>query len=149
MNTNENLKWIKGLRAGYAMLKSKQPELYSWFAVTSDSYVFTVEVDHRDPANNRYDHNAGTFRKFVPGISVDTGAHANSVRHAKELFEAASDALHRSLKCRLLLLQRTRFSEKPGNILSATDGTFWIVTTVSGSVTNGFGFTLERVKVGI
>lgn len=133
------------MRAGFAELNAKQPELYSWFAVADDSYVFTAEVDHRDPANNRYEHTLGTFCKFVPGFSVAKGDNANTVRHAKELYDAASDALQRALKCRLLLLQRSRFSVKPGNILSATDGTFWVVTKVSGSVPDGFSLMFERL----
>jgi len=46
----------------------------------------------------------------------------------------------------LLLVKGTRFGQTSGGIKAAADGDFWQVTKLGGSVSSGFGFTLERIE---
>ena len=108
--------------------------------------MFTTKIDHKDPGRNRFDHEAGTFQKLVPQLSVKNGDHALRVRHAQELLDAINQAYANRMKCNLLLLKGTKYGRTAGGIKSAVDPDHWIVKSVSGNVPSGFKFFLVRVK---
>jgi hypothetical protein len=108
--------------------------------------VYTAEIDHIDKENNIYNHNDGAFKKYVPPLSKELGHAALSISHAKELFDAVTESFNTSLKCRFLLVKGTKFGTTQGNIRAAADGDYWQVTELYGSVSEGFGFTVERVE---
>ncbi len=144
MSSTNELKWIKGLRAGYKSVGAEQKEQYSWLARTANSFVFNAEIDHRDPARNQFDFIEGTFHKQVLPLSVEAGDHGLSVRHAQELLDGVSQAKAHGMKCRLLLLRGTKYGTTKGDIHAAADPGYWIVHSHSGDVQNGFQFFLRR-----
>lgn len=146
MKAIEELEWIKGLKAGFALFNAKQKEQYSWLARTDASYVFTAELDHKDKAHNRYEHAEGYFHKFVRGFSVEHGDHRNSIRHAQELYDAVNDAFKNRIQCHLLVVMGTKFGDTLGGIKAAAASDFWVVTHFAGSVNDGFSFRLNRVS---
>lgn len=141
----EELEWIKGLKAGFALFNAQQKEQYSWLAKTDENYVFTAELDHKETAHNQYDHIEGSFHKLVRGFSVEHGDHRNSIRHAQELYDAVNDAFMNQLQCRLLLVTGTQFGNTSGGVKAAADRGFWVVTHFAGSVNEGFSFRLNRL----
>ena len=142
MKPIQSLKWINGLRAGYASLHAKQRDLFAWMAKSDECYVFSAEIDHIDKENNVYCHEAGTFRKYVPPLTREQGDQPVTIRHAQELYDAIMESHRMGLKCRLLLLKGTRVGSTKGGIKSAADEDYWMVTKPYGSVAEGFGFTL-------
>ena len=142
----KELNWIKGLRAGYKSIGATQKDQYSWLGRTADSFVFTTEIDHKDPDRNRFDHEAGTFQKHVPPLSVTNGDHGLRVRHAQELLDAINQAYANRMKCNLLLLKGTKYGRTAVGIKSAVDPDIWIVDKVSGDVSSGFEFVLDRIE---
>ena len=140
----DSLKWIKGLRAGYRSIDAVQREQYSWLARTRDEYVFTAEIDHVDPENNRFDYVAGRFNKRVPGLSKENGDHGIRIRHAQELLDAVRDARQTHRPCGLMLLKGTKYGTTKGGVRAAIEPAFWTVTEVSGDVAAGFAFSLAR-----
>lgn len=114
-------------------------------AKSEECYVYTAEIDHIDKDNNVYNHGEGVFTKYVPPLTKDNGDAALSISHAQELFDAVTDSFSTNLKCRLLLVKGTKFGTSSGGIKAAADGDYWQVVKLSGSVSSGFGFTLERV----
>ena len=135
------------MRAGYKSIGATQNDQYSWLARTADSFVFTAEIDHIDPARNRFSHEDGTFQKQVLPLSVENGDPEFRVRHAQELLDAITKAKSNQMKCRLLLLRGTRYGKTKGGIKSAVDPESWKVKRLSGDVETGFQFVLERVRV--
>ena len=146
MRPTSELDWMKGLRAGYKSLGATQKDQYSWLGRTSDSFVFTAEIDHVDPSNNEFDYQGGTFHKEVLPLSVAQGDHGLRVRHAQELLDAIKQAALEDISCRLLLLRGTKYGTTTGGIHAAVDPGLWIVRDHSGSVDTGFKFSLERVE---
>lgn len=146
MSQVEELNWIKGLRAGYKSIGAVQKEQYSWLARTSDSFVFTAEIDHIDPARNRFDFVKGTFHKEVQPLSVERGDHAVRIRHAQELLDSINQAYSDKAKCRLLMLRGTKYGTTRGGIHAAVDPDVWSVDEVSGDVEKGYQFRLGRVE---
>ncbi len=145
MNPTEKLNWIKGLRAGYESIGASQKELHSWLARTADSFVFSAEIDHVDPARNQLDLAKGTFHKQVQPVSVERGDHGLRVRHAQELLDAANQAHSNELECKLMLLKGTKYGTTKGGIHAAVDTGDWIVKSITGDVSDGFAFSLERI----
>lgn len=141
----EQLEWIKGLRAGYKSIGASQKDQYSWLARTEDSFVFTAEIDHIDPARNRFNYEEGSFRKQVLSLSVKNGDHGLRARHAQELLDAINRAHSNGLKCKLMLLKGTKYGTSTGGIHAAVDPSDWIVKELSGDVAGGFEFVLHRV----
>jgi len=139
-------KWIIGLKAGFSLLNAKQRDQYSWVAKTNECYVYTAEIDHIDKENNIYNHNAGTFTKYVRSLTKEQGDATLSISHAQELFDAVTNSFNTNLKCHLLLVKGTKFGTTNGPIKAAADGDNWQVTKLGGSVSEGFNFTLERVE---
>ncbi len=140
------LKWIVGLKAAFNCIGAYQRGPYSWIGKTVDLFVFTAEIDHIDKQSNIYDHNAGTFEKWVPPLSVTAGDAALSVSHSKELFDAVSETQISNQKCKLLLVRGTKFGETRGSIKAAVDGNNWVVTLLEGSADKGYNFKLERAE---
>lgn len=141
----KQLKWISGQRAALKSIGAVQSDPYSWLAKTDDSYVFTVQIDHRDRARNKYQHLEGVFRKEVPPVSTATGDSLPRIRHAQVFYNAVEGALSDKMPCRLLLEKGTKHGTTPGGVRGAVDGDTWMVTELSGDVENGFQFVLERV----
>ena len=143
--TNQ-LRWISGLRAALKSIDAVQSDPYSWLAKTDDCYVFTAEIDHQDKARNDYRHIDGVFRKEVLPVSASRGDSLPRIRHAQGLYDAVEDAYSNALKCQLLLEKGTRYGTTPGGVRAAVDGDRWIVNELSGDVSSGFVFVLERVQ---
>ena len=140
------LKWITGLKTGFASLNAKQRDQYSWVAKFSGcNYVYTAEIDHIVKVKNVYKHSAGKFIKLVPPLTKEKGDATLSISHAQELFNAVPDSFNENLKCRLLIVKGTKFGTSTGGIKVAADHGYWQVKAFSGSVSNGYGFTLKRV----
>lgn len=142
----KELNWIKGLRAGYKSIGATQKDQYSWLGKTADSFVFTAEIDHKDPTRNQFSLKDGTFHKQIVPLSVERGDHGLRVRHAQELHDAVNQAHATGAKCKLMLLRGTKYGTTKGAIKSAVDPGHWIVTKVSGDVSSGFEFVLERIE---
>ena len=132
------------MRAGYKSIGATQKDQYSWLGRTADSFVFTAEIDHIDPARNRFSYEGGTFQKHVLPLSVKNGDHGLRVRHAQELLDAVNQAYSNEMKCRLLLLKGTKYGTTKGGIHTAVDPDNWYVRSVSGDVPSGFEFFLAR-----
>ena len=145
MKSLDELNWIKGLRAGYKSIGAVQKDQYSWLARTADSFVFTAEIDHKDPARNEFDFAEGTFHKQVLPLSVERGDHGLRVRHAQELLDAINQAYSNGMKCRLLLLKGTKYGRTSGRIHVAVDPGDWVVKSASGDVASGFELLIARV----
>ena len=86
------------------------------------------------------------FALAVPPLSVKNGHHPLRVRHAQELLDAVNQAYSNGTTCRLLLLKGTKYGTTKGGIRAAVDPGDWVVDKVSGDVSCGFEFTLERVE---
>lgn len=142
----KQVRWVTGLKTAFASLNAKPRGQYSWVAKSDDGYVYTAEIDHIDKDNNAYDHIKGVYTKYVSPLTKEQGHTAVSIRHAKELFEAVTDTFNTNLKCRLLLVKGTKFGTTNDGVKAAADNDFWQVTRLDGSVSEGFGFTLERVE---
>lgn len=128
-------------------IDAKQSGQYSWIAKTEDDkYVFTAEIDHTDKERNVYRHAEGVFTKSVPPVSVESGDTAQTVKHAKELFEALTEAQKESMKCQLILVKGTKNGTTTTGIRAAIDGDNWMVQALSGSFEEGYEFTLERTE---
>ena len=123
-----------------------QSDQYAWIARAGDTYVLTAELDHKDAANNIYDHFDGVFKKFVGPLSVSKGDAQQTVRHSQQLFEAVSEIYAASSKCNLLLLKGTKNGRPVGGVRGAVDSGLWTVKELSGHVEVGFGFVLVRVE---
>ncbi len=141
----KQLKWIRGQRAALKSIGAVQSDPYSWLAKTDDCYVFTAEIDHRDKARNDFRHLDGIFRKEVLPVSTSRGDSSPRIRHAQRSYDAVQDAFSNGLKCLLLLQKGTRYGTSPGGVRAAVDGDNWIVKELSGDVSSGFEFVLERV----
>ena len=142
----KQLKWMSGQRVALKSIGAEQSDPYSWLAKTDDCYVFTVEIDHQDKARNEFRHMDGIFRKEVLPVSVSNGDSRPRIRHAQGLYDAVEDALSHGLKCQLMLQKGTRYGTTPGGVRAAVDGDSWIVKELSGDVSSGFMFVLERVE---
>ena len=142
----KQLRYIKGMKAALNSINAVQSDQYAWIARAGDTFVLTVELDHKDAANNIYDHFEGTFKKFVGPLSVSKGDAARTVRHSQQLFDAVTEIYAESSKCHLLLLRGTKFGRPEGGIRGAVDGDLWTVKELSGDVEGGFGFVLVRVQ---
>ena len=141
----KQLKWISGQRVALKSIGATQSDPYLWLAKTDDCYVFTAEIDHRDKARNDFRHMDGIFRKEVLPVSTSRGDSLPRIRHARGLYDAVQDAFSNGLKCLLMLQKGTRYGTTPGGVRAAVDGDNWIVKEVSGDVSSGFEFVLERV----
>lgn len=148
MKPTGQLKWMNGLKSGFRRLDAKQRGQYSWVAKTESGYVFTAEIDHIDKHNNRYRHTEGRFDKYVPPLSKELGNAALSISHAQELYDAAQDAHSNRLDCHVLLVKGTKFGTNSGGVKTAADSGNWIVTSLNGSVSEGFALTIERSNTG-
>jgi hypothetical protein len=146
MEPTQQLNWIKGLRNAFKTIGARQIDQYSWVAKTDDAYAFTAEIDHIDQANNQYDHKGGVFKKWVKPLSTVQGVARQTIRHSQELLDAIKNAHEEGKRCRLLLVKGTKNGKTAGGVRAAVDADSWIVTEFSGSVSDGFGFTLERTK---
>jgi len=132
-------------RAALKSIGAVLSDPYSWLAKTDDCYVFTAEIDHQDKARNDYRHLEGIFRKEVLPVSASRGDSLPRIRHAQGLYDAVEDAFSSGLKCLLMLEKGTRYGTTPGGVRAAVDGDNWIVKDLSGDVSSGFEFVLERV----
>ena len=141
----KQLKWISGQRAALKSIGAKHIDPYSWLARNDDCYVFTAEIDHQDKARNDYRHMVGIFRKEVLPVSTSRGDSLPRIRYAQALYDAVEDAISHGLKCQLMLEKGTRYGTTPGGVRAAVDGDSWIVKDLSGDVSSGFVFVLERV----
>jgi hypothetical protein len=144
MRPTKQVTWYKGVRATLKTLGAKQSDQHSPIARLGDSYVFTAEIDHVNRKRNRYDHMEGTFHKRV--IPHADGKSPLAMKHAEELYAAASTALEAQLKCRLLLVKGAKHGTTRDGVKAAVDADDWQVTKLSGSVASGFSFSLERVE---
>ena len=142
----KQLKWISGQRVALKSIGGTQSDPYSWLAKTKDCYVFTAEIDHQDKARNDFQHMDGVFRKELLPVSTSRGDSSPKVGHAQRLYDAVQDALSNSLKCRLILQKGTRNGITPGGVRAAVDGDNWMVKELSGDVSSGFVFVLERIE---
>jgi len=142
----KQLKWISGQRIALKAIGATQSDPYSWLAKTDDCYVFTAEIDHQDKARNEFRHMDGIFRKEVLPVSASKGDSPPRIRHAQGLYDAVEDAFSHELKCQLMLKKGTRYGTTPGGVRAAVDGDSWIVKELSGDVSSGFVFVLERVE---
>lgn len=142
----KQLKWMSGQRAALKSIGAAPSDPYSWLARTDDCYVFTAEIDHKDKARNKYRHMDGIFRKEVLPVSASKGDSRPRIRHAQGLYDAVEDALSHELKCQLMLAKGTKYGTTPGGVRAAVDGDSWIVKELSGDVSSGFVFVLERVE---
>jgi len=138
--------WIQGLGAAYSRLDARQRDKYSWLAKTGSSWVFTAELDHREPESTVYNHEDGTFHKSVPAMSKELGHKPLTVSHSTELFGAVSSAQREKLPCRLLLVRGTKFGTSKGPIKAAADADYWVIESVFGSVDQGYKFVAVRMK---
>jgi hypothetical protein len=141
----KQLKWISGQRAALKSIGATHSDPYLWLAKTDDCYVFTAEIDHQDKAKNDYRHMDGIFRKEVLPVSTGRGDSLPRIRHAQGLYDAVEDAYSNGLMCLLMLEKGTRYGTTPGGVRAAVDGDSWIVKDLSGDVSSGFVFVLERV----
>ncbi|MCG6941131.1 MAG: hypothetical protein LJE69_07765 [Thiohalocapsa sp.] len=144
MEPTQSLNWIKGFRAALQKIGARQSDQYSWMGITEDAYVFTAEIDHREKEHNKYDHKGGMFEKWVKPLSLNDGVSPKTIKHSQELLGAVKRAYGENLKCRLLLLKGTKYGTTPGGVRAAVDPDPWVVTEFSGTVIDGFGFTLQR-----
>ena len=142
----KQLMWMSGQRAALKSIGAVQSDPYSWLAKTDDCYVFTAEIDHQDKARNEFRHMDGVFRKEVLPVSASKGDSPPRIRHAQGLYDAVEDAFSHELKCQLMLEKGTRYGTTPGGVRAAVDGDNWIVKELSGAVSSGFVFVLERVE---
>ncbi|OEE61308.1 hypothetical protein A1OK_21185 [Enterovibrio norvegicus FF-454] len=140
------LKWLKGLKVGFSSVDATQRDQYSWVAKSPSYYVFTAEIDHQDKENNLYNHKKGTFKKKVPPMTKENGKGHISIRHAKELYDAARDAYVNKLLCHMMLTKGTKSGIPKGGVSAAVDGDFWMVTEFTGSIDSGFSILFERVS---
>ncbi len=108
--------------------------------------MLSAEIDHKDPESTVYKHEEGTFFKRVPPMSRDADHKALTVSHSRELFDAASEAYSKGLKCRVLLVKGTKFGTTEGGIRAAADGHFWKVVEITGNVEDGYCFRAERTE---
>tara|TARA_R110001592_G_C13144162_1_gene747575 strand:+ start:534 stop:863 length:330 start_codon:yes stop_codon:yes gene_type:complete len=108
--------------------------------------VYTAEIDHIEKEDNQYNHNEGTFKKYVPALSKENGTPALSISHAQELHDALRHSYDQDLKCRLLLVKGTKWGTFEGGVRTAPDGDLWVVSRFIGTVAEGFEFVLERVS---
>ena len=99
-----------------------------------------------DKENNVYSHQDGVFTKYVPPLAKENGDAPLTISHAQELLDAVTDSYNRNLRCRLLLVKGTKFGKDIGGIRAAADADHWQVTQLDGTVSTGFGFTIERVE---
>ncbi|HIF9355702.1 TPA: hypothetical protein ACX6RJ_003767 [Photobacterium damselae] len=146
MEPSKQLIWVKGLKTAYQRLGATQRDQYSWVAKTDETYVFSAEIDHKDPENNKYNHKAGTFFKRVPAMTKDLDYKSLSISHSKELFEAITDAWSRSIECYVIQVKGTRFGTTKGDVKAGYDGHLWVVKELSGSVEKGYEFKLCRTR---
>lgn len=146
MEPSKPLSWVKGLKNAYQSLGAIQRDQYSWVAKTDLTYVFSAEIDHIHPEDNRYNHKDGTFSKRVPAMSIELGHDPLSISHSKELFEAVRDAFSQSLECYVILVKGTKFGTSKGGIKAGHDDHFWIVESLGGTVENGYEFKLCRIR---
>ena len=142
----KQLRWISGQRAALKSIGAVMGDPSSWLAKTDACYVFTVEIDHKDKARNRFQYLEGIFHKEVPPISASNGDSPPRIRHAQALLDAAEEAFSNGLKCQLLLEKGTKFGTTPGGVRAAIDSDSWLVTEILGDVASGFRFVLERVE---
>lgn len=146
MAPSKPLSWVRGLTNAYQSLGAIQRDQYSWVAKTDLTYVFSAEIDHIYPEDNRYNHKDGTFRKRVPAMSSALGHEPLSISHSKELFEAVRDAFSQSLECYVILVKGTKFGTSKGGIRAGYDHHLWIVDELDGSVEKGYEFKLFRKR---
>ncbi len=78
-------------------------------------------------------------------MSASLGHDPLSVSHSKELFDAVTDSYKNNLQCKMLLVKGTKFGTTQSGISAAADSDRWQVTSITGSVTNGYSFQVERV----
>ena len=142
----KQLRYIKTMKAALKSIDAVQSDQYAWIAKAGDTFVLTVELDHKDTANNICDHFEGTFKKFVGPLSVSSGDEPQTVRHSQQLFDAVSEIHSESSKCKLLLSKGTKYGSSTGGVRGAVDSDLWIVKELSGDVGVGFGFVLVRVQ---
>ncbi len=142
--TKELGDFIKGLKKALKTYSATQRDQYSWIAKTDDRFIFTVELDHKDKENNRYNHLNGIFEKKVRPLSTENGDAALTVSHGKELFEAAQETYKSKAYCKLLLVRGTKYGTDSGGVRAVMDHDLWKFTKFNGSLEAGFEFVIER-----
>lgn len=148
MERSLKLKWGQGLQAAYSSLDAIQRDRYSWVAktTTTNIFVFSIELDHKNTSDNAYSPRKGTFTKRVPPMLKSLGHEPQSISHSKELFEAVSTSYEDELECRILFVRGTKYGNKKPPIRAAADKHFWQVTELTGNVEKGYSFTIARIE---
>jgi hypothetical protein len=135
----------KGLVASYKKAGATFNDQYAWFGKGDGFYVFSAETDHADPQSVKYNFERGIFTKVVIPLKKEDGISGGKIGHAKKLLEAAMDALTNNLPCKVLAMTGTKSGTKTGGVKAFVCSHTWKVTSVSGTVSDGFTFTVNRV----
>lgn len=134
-------KFVTGLTNAYASVNAKMRTPYSWVGKVDGIFVISIELDHKDKVNNKYNSLLGTFIKKVNPLR---DAHPNKKNNAQEMFDAISYHQTSGKNCYVIFTNGTS-SGSGSNPRGVVDGDGWRVNALNGDVDNGFSFEIERV----